>query len=240
MMENLLITLIIIICSIIQGFCGFGFSLVLIPLLACFLPLHQIIYLNVIFSFLLNLSLFIKIRKYAKLRSLLPLISVAIIFTIVGAWFTGSVNEKYLKIVLGFILILSSLINLLHIEIKFHVYQRYYLLVGLVCGILNGISGVGGPPLILFFSNLKMDKLVYKATLNTIFLSLNVVALISYTSFDYLSLDIIKLGLIYGVVVIMGAYIGLWISNRVKEQQFKLFVTVAILLMGIFMIVGEL
>ncbi len=240
MIDIILICLIVFLSAFIQGFSGFAFSLVLIPLLGYFYGFRDVIVLNLIFSFMLNLSVFIKIRKHAKLKELIILIVFAIVFTIVGARFVGGINETALKIILGILLIISSIINLLKIKVKIKNYQKYYPYVGSVTGFLNGISGISGPPLIVFFSNIKMDKLTYKATFNSIFLSLNVIGIISYYMFGYIDFDIVKISGMYGIFVILGAYAGLFLSHRVSEKNFKTIVTIVIFIMGLSMLVGEL
>ncbi len=240
MLEIILVGLIVFISAFVQGFSGFAFSLVLIPLLGFFYNFQDIIILNVLFSFILNFSVFVKIRKNAELKKLLPLILFAIVFTVIGAKFVGVANDKVLKIILGTLLIISSIVNLLQIKVKIKEYKKYYPYVGGLTGFLNGISGISGPPLIVFFSNVKMDKLTYKATFNSVFLSLNVVGIISYFSYGYIGIDILKESAFYGLFVVLGAYAGLGLSHRVSERNFKKIVTVVILIMGIIMLVGEL
>lgn len=240
MLEVVLICLIVFLSAFIQGFSGFAFSLVLIPLLGYFYGFRDVVVLNLIFSFMLNLSVFIKIRRHAKLKELLVLIGFAILFTIVGARFIGGINESVLKLILGTLLIISSIINLLQVKVKIKEYKKYYPYVGAVTGFLNGISGISGPPLIVFFSNIKMDKLTYKATFNSIFLSLNVIGIISYYMFGYIDTGIVKVSGMYGIFVILGAYAGLALSHKVSEKNFKKIVTVVIFIMGLSMLAGEL
>lgn len=240
MVEFLLIALIILVSAFVQGFCGFAFSLVLIPLLGLFMPFHEIIVLNLLFSLVLNISVFIKLHKYAKIKELSVLIISAIIFTIIGAYFVKDMNDSLLKIVLGTLLIISSTANILNIKLVVKSYKKYYPFVGSLSGFLNGLSSIAGPPLLIYFSNTKMDKLTYKATFNAIFLSLNIVAIVSYLYFGYITVDILKTGSMYVIFVIIGAYVGLFVSSGFSEKTFKRIVTLVILLMGISMIVGEL
>lgn len=240
MNEYILIGLIILASALVQGFSGFAFSLVLVPLLGLFFDFKDVVVLNLLFSFILNLSVFIRLRKHAKIKEMAVLIGFACLFTIIGANTLKVFNESYLVIILGVLLILTSLLNILKLNFTFNNPKRYYPIVGTIAGFLNGLSGISGPPMIIFFSNTKMDKLTYKATFNSFFLALNIVALITYQSLGLLTVDLIKVGTIYGVFVVIGAYIGLYFSYRASEVVFKQIVTVIVLVMGILMIVGEL
>ncbi len=239
-MEYLFIILIILVSAFIQGFSGFAFSLVLIPLLGLFFPFQEVIVLNLLFSFVLNLSVFVKLYKHAKIKELLVLIVFALIFTVVGSMFVKSFDETLLKIVLGSLLIISSLISIFKINVTLDNPSKFYPVVGSIAGFLNGLSSIAGPPLIIFFANTKMDKLTYKATFNAIFLSLNIIALISYSYFKILTIDLLQTGLIYAIFVVIGAYVGLLVSYKVSEKLFKQIILYIILIMGISMIVGEL
>ncbi len=240
-MDNFqLIALVILISAIVQGFSGFAFSLVLVPLLGLFFSFKDVVVLNIIFSFVLNASVFVSLRKHAKVKETLSLIIFACIFTIIGANVLKGFDETLLKIVLGGLLILTSVLNILKLNVSFKNPKRYYPIVGSISGFLNGLSGISGPPLIIFFSNTKMDKLTYKATFNAFFLSLNIVALITYQRIGVLTTDLIKTGATYAIFVVIGAYIGLFLSYRASEVVFKQIVTVIVMLMGVLMIVGEL
>lgn len=240
MPEYLYIAIIILISALVQGFSGFAFSLVLVPLLGLFFGFKDVVVLNLLFSFVLNLSVFIKLRKHAKVKETAVLILFACIFTIVGANTLKGFDESLLKIVLGILLSLTSILNIFKVNITFNKPKRYYPIVGSISGFLNGLAGISGPPVILFFSNTKLDKLTYKATLNTFFLSLNVVALITYQSIGILTFDLLKVGVLYSVFVIVGAYVGLFLSYLASEVVFKKIVTVIVFVMGLIMIVGEL
>lgn len=240
MFEIIILSLIMFTCAFIQGFAGFAFSLVLIPLLGFFFEFHEIVVLNLIFSFILNFSVFLKIRKHAKIREVAVLILFALVFTVIGAKFITTVNDSTLKVILGVLLIVSSVLNIFQIRLTLNNYKKYYPVVGAVTGVLNGMSGISGPPLILFFSNVKMDKLTYKATFNTIFLSLNIIAITTYALMGNIDKAVMKISATYGIVVIVGAYAGMWFSSRVSEKVFKKVVIFIVLVMGISMIVGEL
>ncbi len=240
MIDYILIGIVILVSALVQGFSGFAFSLVLVPLLGLFFPFKDVVVLNLIFSFVLNASVFINLRKHARVKETLTLIIFACIFTIIGANVLKGFDEKVLKIVLGLLLTLTSVLNILKINIDFKNPKRYYPIVGSISGFLNGLSGISGPPLIIFFSNTKMDKLTYKATFNTFFLSLNIVALITYSRIGVLTFDLIKVGGVYAIFVVIGAYTGLFLSYKASEVVFKQIVVVIVMLMGILMIVGEL
>lgn len=236
----LLIALVIFFSAFVQGFSGFAFSLVLIPLLGIFYPSNEVIVLNILFSFILNVSVFFQISKHAKIRYLMKLIGFAVVFTILGAYFVNLVNQNILKIILGLLLIISSTLKLLNLHLTFQNPKKWYILVGSITGFLNGICGISGPPLILFFSGVKMDKMTYKATFNSIFLALNVVAIISYYYFGNLTITLVKTSLTYAVIVIIGAFLGLFVSKRISEVLFSKIISITVIIMGLWMIVGAL
>ncbi len=240
MQEIIMISLIVTVCSFIQGFSGFAFSLVLFPLLAFYIPYNQLVMLNMILSFVLNLNVFIQIRKHSNMKKLLPLIIPACIFTIIASTYIDDISETGFKIFIGSLLIISVILNVLKFNLKIKNYQKYYPIVGSFSGALNGISGIGGPPLIIYFQNVDLPKMEYKSMFNKIFLSLNIVAITSFIIQGFIDVETVKLSFISIIFVVIGSTLGLKLSEKVSEKMFKKVLLLIILLMGINMIVGAL
>ncbi len=238
MFEYILICLIVTICAFIQGFSGFAFSLVLFPLLAFFISFEELVILNMILSFVLNANVFIKIRKYTKFNMLKWLIIPACIFTVISSLFLDDINEVWFKVFIGFLLILSVVLNVFKLNFYIKNDRKWYPFIGSISGMLNGVSGIGGPPLIIFFQNVKLSKMEYKSLFNKVFLSLNIVAISSYFFQGFINEKIFKLSLITTIFVIIGSSLGLVVSRKVSEKLFKKILLIVILIMGISMVVG--
>lgn len=236
-MENIYIALILLFATFVQGFTSFGFSLVAIPLLAFFLDAREIVVMTMSYSFVINSIVIRKYYKHAKLSKISPLLITAIIFTFVGAYFLGDINDFGLKLIISVLLIIVGITNGLGVRFKMKKPENFYIPVGIISGTLNGISGVSGPPVLIFLSNIDLAKNEFKATLSSYFFTLNIVAISLYVFIGYYTWDLFKMILALVPFVIIGASLGVFASTKVNDVTFKKVINAAIPIMGITMLI---
>jgi len=236
-MEYFMIALILLVATFVQGFTSFGFSLVSIPLLAMFLDAKTIVIMTMSYSFVINSIVIRKYYKHARLNKILPLLVTAILFTFVGERFLSTVDDFTLKLIISILLIVVGVVNNFGLKFKMKKPEKLFIPVGMLSGTLNGISGVSGPPVLLFLSNIDLSKNEFKATLSSYFFTLNVVAISLYIFRGHYTSDLFQMILTLVPFVIFGASLGVFVSTKVSEVTFKKVVNLAIPIMGIVMLV---
>ncbi len=236
-MEYFYIALILLIATFVQGFTSFGFSLVAIPLLAMFLDAKTIVVMTMSYSFVINSIIIRKYYKHARLHKIWPLLATAILFTFVGESFLSTVDDFTLKLIISVLLIVVGIVNNFGIKFKMKKPEKLFVPVGALSGTLNGISGVSGPPVLMFLSNIDLKKSEFKATLSSYFFTLNIVAISLYTYKGHYTIELFEMILKLVPFVIIGASVGVYISTKVNEVTFKKVVNFAIPVMGIVMLV---
>ncbi len=231
-MDRFYIIGIFLFSSFIQGITGFGFSLIAIPLLLSFIGPKTLIIYTVTYSLFINVIIVRNYYRDANLKRIMPLLISAIIFTFVGVHYLKNIDERMLKLIIGSLLILVGIINNFGIKFSFKNPNKIFLPVGAISGVLNGIGGISGPPVLMFISNLDMEISEFKATLSTYFLTLNVVTIISYIYNGLYSIKDIKIMATYLPGIILGVFLGIIISKQISKLVFKRIVDISILLMG--------
>ena len=219
--------------TFVQGFTSFGFSLVAIPLLSLFLDTKLIIIITVTYSFVINGIIIKKYYRDTKLKKIVPLLISAIIFTFVGVSYLQTINDYLLKMVIGILLVVIGIINNFGIRINFKKPEKYYLPVGAVSGILNGIGGISGPPVLVFLSNIDLNRSQFKATLSSYFFTLNIVAILTYIYKGFYTPENLQVIWTYLPHVIIGTATGVYTSTKVEERLFKRVINLAIPGMGL-------
>ncbi len=219
--------------TFVQGFTSFGFSLVAIPLLSLFLDAKLIIIITVTYSLVINTMVFRKYYKDARLLKILPLLISAIIFTFVGISYLNTIDDHLLKLVIGILLVIVGIINNLGIRFDLKKPEKYYFPVGAVSGVLNGIGGISGPPVLVFLSNIDLSRSQFKATLSSYFLTLNIVAILTYIYKGFYTPENLRIIWTYLPHVIIGTGIGLYTSTKIEERLFKRIINIAIPIMGL-------
>ncbi|MCS5423029.1 MULTISPECIES: sulfite exporter TauE/SafE family protein [Psychrilyobacter] len=219
--------------TFVQGFTSFGFSLVAIPLLSLFLDTKLIIIITVTYSLVINCIIIKKYYRDTNLKKILPLLISAIIFTFVGVSYLQTIDEYILTLVIGILLVIIGFINNFGIRFSLKKPENYYLPVGAVSGVLNGIGGIAGPPVLVFLSNIDLNRSQFKATLSSYFLTLNVVTILTYIYKGFYTPENLNIIWTYLPCVVVGTAIGVYTSTKVEEKLFKKIINLAIPVMGL-------
>jgi uncharacterized membrane protein YfcA len=108
--------------------------------------------------------------------------------------------------------------------------------VGLLSGVVTGLFGTGGPPLILYFRLAGVSKAVFRGNLMAIFLLMTAVRVPSYAALDLLTLPRLVSALVVAPAVLVGAFAGHHVHLRLGEDQFRRVVSVALVALGLLLI----
>jgi uncharacterized membrane protein YfcA len=231
----LIIGLIILIAAFIQGLTSFGASLIALPLLTFFLPINVVVPMLITYNFVMNANLFYHLRKGSNIKRLLPLVITAGIFTILGGFFLKEVDPKYVKWVIGSILIFMSVTKTFGLSFSLKKPEKAFIPVGVVSGLLNGMAGLSGPPVLIFLSSINISKQEFRATLSTYFVILNVISISTFAMNGLYNYEVFKNVLLYVPFLITGLYSGMFVSKRVNEENFKKVVLVLVGFFGLMM-----
>lgn len=105
-------------------------------------------------------------------------------------------------------------------------------LVGLISGVLSGLFGTGGPPLVLYYRLAGANKRAFRSNLMAIFLVITLVRLPAYGIAGLLSAERLGGALLVMPAVVMGAYFGQRIHLDLSERGFARLVSLALVIIG--------
>ncbi len=109
---------------------------------------------------------------------------------------------------------------------------------GLVSGVLAGMFGTGGPPVIVFLRAYGLDKGAFRATILWYFLIMSLVRAVTYTREGLLTTAELYAALWLLPASLIGMGLGMVVHHRVSERQFSLAVAVLLVLLGVLLVVG--
>ncbi len=212
---------------------GFGSSLFFIPIASYFLDFHSVLGITALFHVSSNLSKIFFFRQGYDKKLILTIGLPAVVFVIVGAWFSKFLDIKILEILLAVFLIGLSLVLLVFKNWAVKPTVANSVLGGVSSGLIAGLLGTGGAirGIVLAAFNLKTE--VFIATSAIIDLGIDASRSVVYFFNGYMHKDDLYLIPILLVVSIAGTYFGKRILKHVSETQFKSLVLILILLTGI-------
>ena len=240
----LLVILVFTISTVLKGWSGFGTNLIAIPALAIYLGYDYIeaVVIVLTLNFFINIAMLIENKKFnvKSLEKIKVLILFGLIFHVVGLILLKGLDTDILKIVAGSLIILTVLNKAFDFKFTIKNKEKYYIPVGILSGLFNGMAGLGGLPVLLLLSNSDMEKEDFKSTLVSYFFVMSTISIISfivggfYTSFILLNIAIVV------VFAISGAMFGVYLSRRVSDKGFQAGMLFILFFMGASMIYNAL
>lgn len=213
---------------------GFGAGLIAVGLLALFIPAIKDI---VVVLLLLNLpaELFVvgTARGAIRWRPVLAIGAGMAVGVPLGAWILRRGEPTFLLALLGAFLVVSGLAFLLAPARRVVSWPGWVgPPLGLVSGVLGGLFGTSGPPVILYYQLGGAAKAAFRCNLMAIFLLISLLRLPSYLATGLLT----EPRLWSAAAVLPASLAGGWLGHRVhvqlSEEAFRRLVSIALAAIG--------
>jgi uncharacterized protein len=224
--------IVIFVASFVQGFSGFGFSQVAVPVMSFFMLPSRFIPVALLQSIVLNIIILIESRKNLDFKKLIPLTIAGALGIPLGTYLLIVLNPEIIKLTIGAIIILSSLALFIGFEKPVTNEKFAYIPIGIVSGILNGSITMSGPPVILFFAYQGVEKAKFRANLVMYFFLINIVTVPTYLFGGLIDIGIIKYAIITLPALIVGTICGAIVSRFTKDAIFKKITLILLIALG--------
>ena len=221
--------------GVIKGSIGFGQPLVAISLLTL---IHDIEFSLALISLSLvatNLKLALSGESITKtLNNYRYVIATIVIGTATGVAVISYVNKSAVQIVLGVLVIGFVLMGVFKFEMKkVNPSGLKGSLIGLIAGLIGGITSAFGPLLAAFLKSQQLEKGQFVSTLCILILAGATTLSVSLGVFAIYSAD----RFFYAVLACIPTFAGLWLGEKIRQRinadMFFNIVSMAILVTGI-------
>lgn len=211
----------------VQGVTGFGSGIVMMIFLPYLLPINQSAGVSTLTMLIANAMVVWRYRKYLKWQKLAIPFGIYIVTAICSLFLSQSLASNHLKLLLGILLVVLSLyyslMNIRSITVK-NIPLYVMIIFSLISGFFNGMFGIGGPLMALYFLTISDSKENYLASIQTFFLVDTFIMTTLRFSSGILDLSSIK----FVLVGIIGAIIGTILANRLVQHLNIKFMTLFI------------
>jgi len=227
----------------VQGVTGFGSGIVMMIFLPHLLPINQSAGVSTLTMLVATVMVAWKYRKYLEWKKLVAPFLIYITVAICSLYGSEFLATGHLKLLLGGLLVILSLyytfMNVRSITIK-SIPIFVMVIFSTISGFFNGMFGIGGPLMALYFLTKADSKENYLASIQTFFL----VDTVLMTSLRFSSGILNLASLKYVLVGIIGAIIGTILANHLVKylniSVMTLFIYVFIGLSGLYYVVTAL
>jgi uncharacterized protein len=203
------------------GLTGFGFGLVSVPLLLLVLPPQSVVPITLLLASVTGVLVVWEAWRCIQIRRIWPLLVGGVMGIPVGTWVLTVLDANVLKVIIGAIISLSALAFLCGFHKPVGREKLTSIPIGVASGIMNGATGMSGPPVILFFSNQGVEKSIFRANLATYFLILNLITFPAQWVGGLLTRDVFTHVLWFLPALALGSWLGIRLAQRVNENLFR-------------------
>ena len=239
--ENyLLIALVVIFSGFLRGFIGFGSGLLMIPILSYFYsPVFAMVF-NIVIEIPATIYLtFVGIKK-ANLKEITPMMATMMLTIHFGTIFLVSVDEQIIKTLMSILVIFFVILIGSGWRIKSTITKYVLVLGGAISGLMQGATGMGGPPYVTVLLSKNDSDEVARANILVITSGLVISAIMSLYYFGLFTKDILFTGAITAPVYVFATYIGTRFFNFSGNKYYRNSSLVALGIVGVATLIGAL
>ena len=144
------ITVIAIAGGVIRGFTGFGSVLVMAPLISIFLDPAPTVAMIMILEACVAVQLLPRALRHTNWRLVGLLVAGALVTTPFGVQILVHLDQEVMRRILGVIVVIWAAVMLTGLRYRGGVSDPVTVGVGAASGALMGVTGIGGPPIVLY------------------------------------------------------------------------------------------
>ncbi|MBD19749.1 MAG: hypothetical protein CMM37_01765 [Rhodospirillaceae bacterium] len=223
--------------GMIHGYTGFGGALIIIPVLTfLFGPIEAIAIVGLVTMFG-AVQLARKTSHQAKWSEIIPICFGIAAFTPLGAWFLYHIDAEFVRRSMGGFILLFALILLSGWNYRGNRGLFSSSFVGAVAGSVNGLTGVGGPPLGLYFLSSPYSVEVQRANIVFCIAVLTVSMVIASAIGGAYSIDVIIRAFLLVPVYMSGVWLGSYFFKLAPKDYFRRVALIILILTGLFTLV---
>ena len=210
--------------SFVQRTIGFGFGIFIMTALPFLMPSYgEAVTLSGLLSLTSATIVMFKYLKYVNWKRLWPIITTFVIFSTLAIYLLDRIEGRSMRMVLGIVLILISLYFSFFKE-KIQKIIRpgkgWQLGTGSVSGIMGGLFGMHGPPVVLYLTVSELDKDHYMGMIQTYAVITNITMVIVRAFAGYVT-PTVGTTYMYGLTgLVVGVIAGNWAYRHIPNKLF--------------------
>jgi uncharacterized membrane protein YfcA len=234
---------VLILGAMLQSAVGFGFGMFAIPLLLLMgaEPYEAIVILSICGTVQTLIGMW-SLRAHIAWRRALQLIALAGLMLPLGVWTLWAIDthvskETIRQIFGGIVLVVLLTQMIARVKPRDHLHWGWGALATSLCGCMSGLSGMGGPPLVMWVMAHTWSTDRSRVMLYTVFTGLTPfqIGAMCYT-FGPRVIDAVGVGAAVTPFALIGIIPGLWIGKRIPKPKLRIASYIVLLLVSLYAI----
>ncbi len=207
--------------GVLRGFSGFGSAMVLAPALAALYPVTVAVPLIILLEVALSFQMLPAAMRQVVWREIAVLSVAALPGLLIGAWLLEVVPEQTLRLAISLTILIFLALLLANVRRRGAVTPLGLAATGTLSGVANGASGVGGPPVVLYYLAGDGSTAAVRATVIVYFFAIDVASTGIYAARGLVTRDVLVLTALCVPGAIAGVWLGTKLFDRASEQTYR-------------------
>jgi len=225
--------------ALCQSLTGFGFALVMVPLLSLAWDVKSAVVTSTVLGTVVLLPLLFEARRHVRLATAAALVTGSLAGVPAGILLLDWIDPEALKILVGVTVVAASVLVYRVREVRAtRAGVIPALAAGAVSGILGGSTSMSGPPAALYLLGTEKDVEAFRGTIMALFLPMGLVTIAGFAVVGRVTPDVVRTSVIALPALAVGLVIGAWLRYRVREELFRLLVLLFLILTSIGVIIS--
>lgn len=231
-MTLVLLSTIVLFAAFVQGSIGVGFALIVAPAFGLIAP-EQLPVCVLLLMLPLNLYVVLTERAGVDFKGGSWITAGRIFGTFFGLWVLVVLSSSYMNILIGVSTILATIATL--VLPPFRPVRGVYLLAGLVTGVTETATGIGGPPLALVYQH--HPPKVMRSTIALCFLIGEIISLASIWYAGLAKMAQLTAALQLMPALFVGALLSRVVHHRIDARALRMLVICFSLVSGVVLLI---
>lgn len=209
------------VCAVVRGYSGFGMGLMIVPLLSLMLSPQDAVVIVLIFGVTVALRQLPGLWTHIDWRGLRLLLPTAILTTPIGTWLLGLASPTALRLGFSIAVLLVAILFLIGFRLPGTPKKSTVVATGALAGVMNGVAGLSGPPLVFLYLTRTDSLSVGRATLIAFFFVTDAAALAFAGAGGLVERDAAITALLLIPFLLAGVFVGERAFRGTSPERFR-------------------
>jgi len=230
----------VLFAAFIRGLAGFGFALILAPILLLILNPAAVVVINLFLSLLSNIVVVIHSFARIDFKRILPMALSSLLGIPLGVWIISVVAASILKIFIGAVIVCFAVLVASGFRKTFAGERISSGIAGFFSGILSSSTSLGGPPVVLLMHGQNWSKEIIHPSLAGYFLFLGSCSLGALSLFGQVKAEAVVTAASLAPALLAGTGLGMIVFHRVNARFFRALSVAIVICAGLLGIISGL
>ena len=223
----------ILAAGVVRGYSGFGFSMISVVSLSLILPPAEVVPVILLLEVLASAWLLPRVWRQVHWKSLSWLSVGVVLGTPAGVYLLATLPARPMRMTTALVVMILVVLLWRGFHLKEMPGRGKIVATGVVSGILNGSTAIGGPPVILFYFSGPAGVAVSRASLIVFFLGTDVLAFCVSLAHGLVTVKTGVLGGIFLVPLLLGVSLGNRFFRQSEAETFRRKVLILLMLLAV-------